>query len=240
MQRPRTQTEEADDLMSQTVARLTLGSSLFSVNCYLITTDLGFVLVDTGTRRQRSKLVESLRTHGCGPGSLKLILVTHGDLDHIGSAGYVRNEFRAPIAMHEGDVQMSASGNIFSGRKGANRLVRAVVPLLFRLPEEDRFEPDVLVDEGSDLTEYGLAGAKVLLLRGHSAGSIALLLADGSLLCGDVLENRKSPKLGSIMDDVPTAEAGVKRLKTMDVGTVYPGHGKPFAFADLAAPDGAQ
>lgn len=226
--------------MPQTVTRLTLGSGLFSVNCHLITTDLGFVLVDTGTRRQRSKLAGRLRAHGCGPGSLKLILITHGDLDHIGSAAHVRKEFGAPIAMHEGDVQMSATGNIFSGRKAPNRLMQAVVPPVLRLPEEDRFEPDVLVDEGSDLVEYGLAGASVLLLRGHSAGSTALLLADGSLLCGDVLENRKAPKLGSIMDDVPTAAAGVKRLKTMDVGTVYPGYGKPFVFADLAAPDGAQ
>ena len=223
----------------QTVTRMALGSGLFSVNAYLITTDLGFVLVDTGTRGQRSKLAESLRTQDCGPGSLKLILITHGDFDHIGSAAHLRNEFRAPIAMHEGDVQMSATGNIFSGRKGPNRLVRAVVPLVFRLPEADRFEPDVLVDEGSDLTEYGLAGARVLLLRGHSAGSIALSLAGGSLLCGDVLENRKAPKLGSIMDDVPAAEAGVRRLKAMDVGTVYPGHGQPFEFADLVGPGDA-
>jgi glyoxylase-like metal-dependent hydrolase (beta-lactamase superfamily II) len=170
--------------MPQTVTRLTLGSSLFSVNAYLITTDLGFVLVDTGTRGQRSKLAESLRTQGCGPGSLKLILITHGDFDHIGNAAHLRKEFRAPIALHEGDVQMATNGNMFSGRKRPNRLLRSVVPLIFRLPEADRFEPDVLIDGGSDLAEYGIAGAKVLLLGGHSAGSIALLLADGSLLSG--------------------------------------------------------
>jgi len=223
--------------MPQTVTRLTLGRSVFSVNAYLITTDLGFVLVDTGTRGQRSKLAESLRTQGCGPGSLKLVLITHGDFDHIGSAAHLRSEFRAPIAMHEGDAQMATNGDMFSGRRRPNRLVRAVLSLVSRLPEADRFEPDVLLDEGSDLAEYGLAGARVLLLGGHSAGSIALLLADGSLLCGDVLENRKAPKLGSIMDDVGTAEAGVRRLKTMDVGMVYPGHGKPFEFADLLVPD---
>lgn len=205
----------------------------------IIKTGLGFVLVDTGTRRQRPKLAERLRAQGCGSGSLKLILITHGDFDHIGSAADVRGKFGAPIAMHEGDVRMSANGDMFSGRKRQNRLVRAMLSLALRFPEEDRFEPDVLIDESSDLTEYGLAGARVLLLRGHSAGSIALMLADGSLLCGDVLENRKTPRIGSIMDDRPTAEAGVERLKAMDVRTVYPGHGKPFAFANLAAPDGA-
>ena len=221
--------------MSQTVTRLALGRRAFSVNCYLIRTDLGFVLVDTGMRRQRAKLVERLRAQGCEPGSLELILITHGDFDHIGSAAHLRGEYRAPIAMHQGDVQMGAGGDMFSGRRRPNRLVRAILSLVLRFPEEDRFEPDMLLDESSDLAEYGLAGADVLLLRGHSAGSIALLLADGSLLCGDVLENRRTPRLGSIMDDLPTAEASVERLKTMKVGTVYPGHGSPFEFADLAA-----
>jgi hydroxyacylglutathione hydrolase len=224
--------------MSETVTRLALGSGAFSVNSYLIKTALGFVLVDTGTRKQRAKLEEKLRAAGCEPGTLKLIFITHGDFDHIGSAAHLREGLGAPIAMHEGDVAMSATGDMFSGRRRPNRLVRTILSLAFRFPEEDRFQPDVLVDEGSDLTPYGLAGARVLLLRGHSAGSIALLLANGNLLCGDVLENRKAPRMGSIMDDKPTAEAGVKRLKTMDVGTVYPGHGKPFEFVDLASSDG--
>jgi hydroxyacylglutathione hydrolase len=222
--------------MPQTVIPLTLGSSVFSVNCYLIKTDLGFVLVDTGTKMKRTKLAEKLSAHGCTPGSLKLIFITHGDADHIGSAAYLRAAFGAPIAMHEGDVPMSESGDMFSGRKPPNRLLRAIAPLVMRIPEEDRFAPDVLVEEGSDLEQYGLARARVLLLRGHSAGSIALLLADGSLLCGDVLENRKAPRLGSIMDDVPAAEASVERLTAIGLGTVYPGHGSPFAFADLARP----
>jgi glyoxylase-like metal-dependent hydrolase (beta-lactamase superfamily II) len=137
--------------------------------------------------------------------------------------------------MDQNDVQMSASGDMFAGRQRPNRLVRAIISLAMRFPEEDRFEPDVLIDEGSDLAEYGLPGAQVLLLRGHSAGSIALLLADGNLLCGDVLENRKAPRLGSIMDDLPAARASVERLNTMKVGTVHPGHGIPFDFRELTA-----
>ena len=113
-------------------------------------------------------------------------------------------------------------------------VARILLPLIARLPEKNRFEPDVLVDEESDLSEYGLPGAQILSLGGHSAGSIALLLDDGSLFCGDVLENRKVPKLGSIMDDVPTAQASVDRLKTLNVGTVYPGHGTPFEMSELA------
>jgi hydroxyacylglutathione hydrolase len=79
--------------MSHTITRLRLGRGVFSVNCYLIKTDLGFVPVDTGARGQRAKLVERLRALGCEPGLLRLVLITHADFDHIGSAAHLRRTF---------------------------------------------------------------------------------------------------------------------------------------------------
>lgn len=220
-------------LVPTTVTRLMLGSGMFSVNAYLIKTDLGFVLVDTAMRSQQATLEKRLAEEGCTPGSLKLILITHGDVDHIGNAAYLRRAFKAPIAMNERDVRMASDGDMFAGRQSPGWVARILLTLIARLPEKNRFEPDLLVDEASDLSEYGLPEAQILSLGGHSAGSIALLLDDGSLFCGDVLENRKAPKLGSIMDDGPTALASVAQLKTLDAGTVYPGHGTPFEMASL-------
>ena len=221
------------------ITRLTLGSGAFSVNAYVLETDIGFVLVDTGMRSHRTTLEQRLAQTGCTAGSLKLIFITHGDFDHIGSAARLRHTYGAPIAMHAGDADMARLGDMFSGRKKPGVLARTLLPLFARLPNDGRFEPDVLLDEASDLAEYGLPEARVLPLRGHSAGSIALLLPDGSLFCGDLLENRSAPKLGSIMDDVPTAEASVERLKMLRVGTVYPGHGTPFAMSELGGAAGA-
>jgi len=205
---------------------------MLSVNAYLILGDAGFVLVDTGMRRHRALLDSKLAEAGCVPGSLNLVLITHGDADHIGNARHVRDTYRAPVAMHASDVEMAAEGNMFAGRKAPNPVVKALLGLAAGVREEDRFSPDVLLDESSDLTDYGLPGARILLLQGHSAGSIALVLEDGSLLCGDVMENRSSPKLGSIMDDVPLAQRSVQRLLTLDIGTVYPGHGRPFQISE--------
>jgi hydroxyacylglutathione hydrolase len=219
--------------MSPIVTPLVLSSRLIRVNCYVITTDAGIVLVDTGMRKQRAELESKLCGDECGSGSIKLILITHGDFDHIGSAAYLRKKLGAPIAMHAGDVPMSVRGDMFAGRKRPNHVSRKILSLAVRFPSEDRFEPDLLVDEDSDLSEYGLVGAKVLLLRGHSAGSIGLLLTDGSLLCGDLLENRKAPRLGSIMDDVSTARASIERLGGLEIETVYPGHGRPFYWREL-------
>jgi glyoxylase-like metal-dependent hydrolase (beta-lactamase superfamily II) len=217
---------------------LTLGRGGFRVNCYLISADRGFVLVDTGTRRQRAKLMEWLGELDCMPGLLRLVLITHGDYDHIGSAAYLRQTYGAPIAMHENDVPMSSTGDMFAGRRQPTWLVRAIAALVLRLPESDRFEPDTLIDESSDLAEYGLPGARVLLLRGHSDGSIGLLLSDGTLVCGDVLENVKGPRLGSIMDDLAAARTSLDRLGQMEIGTVYPGHGMPFEFGEIAVSRG--
>jgi glyoxylase-like metal-dependent hydrolase (beta-lactamase superfamily II) len=48
-----------------------------------------------------------------------------------------------------------------------------------------------------------------------------------------LLVNRKAPKLGTIMDDVPAAQQSIDRLRSLAPGTVYPGHGAPFEFAQL-------
>ena len=135
-----------------------------------------------------------------------------------------------------GSGLFGVNGHLIAADPGFVLVDTGTVSLAARLPQADRFEPDRLLDEDTDLAEFGLARARVLLMGGHSAGSIALLPADGSLLCGDVLENRRKPRLGSIMDDVAVAEAGVRHLRTMGAGTVYPGHGRPFAFAEPAPP----
>ncbi len=65
-------------------------------------------------------------------------------------------------------------------------------------------------------------------MPGHSRGSIGILTAHGDLFCGDLLENIKRPKLTSLMDDLAAAQASVEKLKSLEVKTVYPGHGAAF------------
>jgi len=73
---------------------------LGSVNCYLVKTNAGYVLIDTESSNQRAALEQELRNAGCQSGQLKLIILTHGDFDHTGNAAYLRHKFDAPLAMH--------------------------------------------------------------------------------------------------------------------------------------------
>jgi hydroxyacylglutathione hydrolase len=210
------------------IITLPLPYRLGSVNCYLVGTDTGYVLIDTGSSNSRRALEGELERAGCEPGLLKLIMLTHGDFDHTGNAAYLRDKFDTVIAMHEDDAGMAEFGDMFWSRESSNVLLRMIAPLLFRFPKSSRFAPDIRMEEGTHLSRYGF-DAQVLSIPGHSKGSVGILTAGGALFCGDLLDNTDKPVLNGIMDDLAAAKASVERLKGLGVDTVYPGHGQPFA-----------
>lgn len=203
-----------------------------TVNCYLVRAEDGFALIDTGMPRSRSVIEGALERAGCQPGDLKLIALTHGDWDHCGNAAYLGQKYGAKITIHEADRGMVEQGDMFWNRKPPHVIVRALMNLLLRLPEADRFRPDFYIAEGDTLRTYGL-DAQVVELPGHSSGSVGLMLADGSLFCGDLLANTRKPGLWSIIDDAAAAQASLEKVKRLPVTTIYPGHGKPFTLAQL-------
>jgi hydroxyacylglutathione hydrolase len=211
---------------------LPLPYRLGTVNCYLVETDTGFVLIDTGASNRRTELESELTSAGCKPGNLKLIVLTHGDFDHTGNAAYLCEKFGAKIAMHYDDSGMAERGDMFWNRSSGNTLFRLIAPILLRFPRSNRFRPDFYVEEGDDFSDYGF-DAQVLSIPGHSKGSIGILTTGGDLFCGDLLENSKKPTTNSIMDDSAACEASLKKLQGFEINTVYPGHGKPFAMNSL-------
>ena len=198
-----------------------------TVNCYVVKTDSGFILIDTATIGKRGTIEKELIKAGCRPGDLKLIVLTHGDFDHCGNAAYLRKTFGANIAMHAADNGMVEQGNMFWNRKTPPFLIRAIMGLFFKLPRSDQFKPDIFLKKGDILSTYGF-DAEVIELPGHSKGSIGLLTQNGDLFCGDLLANTSKPAVWSIIDDPVAARASVETLKHLAINTVYPGHGRPF------------
>lgn len=205
-----------------------------TVNCYLIGDDGGFILIDTGTRGQRRRVESALEQAGCAPGALRLIVLTHGDFDHCGNAAYLRQKYATRVAMHPDDSGMVENGDMFWNRKQPGPLMKRLFGLFISVPPTHRFEPDVWLTEGDGLSAYGF-NARVIELPGHSKGSIGVLTADGDLFCGDLLGNMGKPDVWSLIDDPAAAAASVHRLTTLPIGTIYPGHGKPFSMAAFEA-----
>jgi glyoxylase-like metal-dependent hydrolase (beta-lactamase superfamily II) len=130
--------------------------------------------------------------------------------------------------MHAGDLGMAEHADMFFNRSSGNAVLKALVPRFSGFRSADRFTPDFTIEDGFDLSEFGL-DARVLGIPGHSKGSIGVLTVSGDLFCGDLLSNTDKPALSAIMDDPATAAASLEILTRYPIQTVYPGHGKPFS-----------
>ena len=213
--------------------RLPLPFKLSNVYSYLLQTDEGFFLVDTGMTNARRQLDSALQHFCTNPSDLKLIILTHGDFDHTGNARYIRDRYHSRISMHSDDAPMLANGDMFWKRKIKNGLLKQVMSMVIRFGEQNQCEPDVLLADGDSLAPYGL-DAQVLNTPGHSSGSICLLTSAGDLFCGDLFNNSSGkPRLNSMMYNQPAAEVSFTRLKSLPIKMVYPGHGKPFPWNAL-------
>jgi glyoxylase-like metal-dependent hydrolase (beta-lactamase superfamily II) len=215
------------------------GIKIGTVNCYLIKTETGYILVDTGFPRNRANLEEELKKAECRPGNLKLIIMTHGDGDHSGNGAFIREKYHAKIAIHSnesgvvenGDPTLSRTKPSFL-RSIFNKTVLSLLSPLMRNGKFEPFSPDFTIDEGYDFSEFGFK-AKVLHLPGHSKGSTGILTTNGDLFCGDLLTNMRRPSVNSMADNHSELKLSVERLKKMKINTVYPGHGKPFSMDSL-------
>jgi len=213
--------------MLQEIKTITFGG----VNCYLITIDKGFILIDTGFSKNREEIEKELESADCKPGTLKLIVLTHGDFDHSGNCAYLREKYGAKIAMHHADKGMVEHGDLFYNRN-VNFLKKALGKIIVfflrtSLKENDRFTPDIYVEDGYDLSTFGF-DARVIHIPGHSKGSIGVLTNTSALFCGDLLQNTKKPAKNAMIVDNEAFDASVEKLKQLKINTAYPGHGKPF------------
>jgi hydroxyacylglutathione hydrolase len=213
--------------------------ALHGVNCYLVKMVDGFILIDTEFPYNRDDLIKELEKEGCLPGNLKLIVITHRDWDHTGNCAYLQEKYKVKIAMHKAD----ASGEQSTYRKMKPFFLMIVLlpkmmrilPMIRKNPLE-RFEPDLFLEEGQSLADYGF-NARILYIPGHTKGSIAILTENGDLFCGDIIHdsyiNKGKPVFAQIFENESDLNASIEKLKMLSIKTVYPGHGKPFPWSSL-------
>ncbi|GAI77799.1 unnamed protein product, partial [marine sediment metagenome] len=161
------------------IISLPLPFKMGRVNCYLIAFGDSFILVDTGMAKNRDDLVKELESSGCTPVKLKLVIVTHADPDHAGNCAYLSETYGVRIALHSAESAAVERGDMTLSRKRKNifkRILMKMFLLFFRLSKSDRFQPDIYLDEDSDLSDYRF-DARVVHIPGHSYGSIGILLS---------------------------------------------------------------
>lgn len=193
--------------MSLEVTQLELGP--FAENCYVARRAAGHeaVVVDPGWPGAWAEIELALDGARCAA-----ILITHGDIDHVGAVAEVASATGAP-------VHMSADES--------DRLVRIneFLPAGFDGLTLESYEPDVLLRGDEDLD---LAGIRFETMRvpGHTEAHLAFA-AEGCLFAGDVLFAGSVGRTDRPNGDWETLLASIRMLvERFPADTVlYPGHG---------------
>lgn len=194
--------------MSLDVTRLEL--SPFSMNCYVVRrpgADVA-VVVDPGWPGELAGIEEGLGGARCAA-----ILITHGDIDHIGGVAELARATGAP-------VHMAASE-----RERLERIDQ-VVPQGLDYSFEP-YSPDVLL-QGDELLDLAGIEFETLHVPGHLPGHLAYG-ADGSLFSGDVLFAGSVGRTDRPDGDWEALLDSIRRLaeRFPPETVVYSGHGPP-------------
>jgi hydroxyacylglutathione hydrolase len=204
------------------------------VRCYLVKTGDSFFMVDTGLPFFRCALKNALEKAGCKKGNLRLIVITHGDFDHTGNMKYLKQKYSPIIIAHKNETTAVEKGDMQSNRKTKLSILFRTFFGMIKILLYDGIKPDIYIDEELNLEKYGI-DANIIFIPGHTTGSIGVFTKNGDFFCGDLLNNRNRPEKNNFFDDIAEMDASVTRLKTMNIKTVYPGHGKPFEWREMNA-----
>ena len=194
-----------------------------------------WVLVDTGPAGAEHRLLRALDRVGITGDDIGLVVLTHCHPDHAGGAAHLQRELRVPVAVHQAEAGWAATGvgEFYRPLRPFGRLLLRTLA-----PTFPAVDPDVVLDDGADLTAYG-APLSVLHTPGHTPGSITLLHHDtgdalvGDLLAGGMLRPDR-PDLPFLGHDVSAIRAGVHRVLAAAPGRFRFGHGRPASAVSVA------
>ncbi len=193
-----------------------------NVNCYIVTNKDKAILIDTGRKKYREKILEKCKEY-----HVSLIVLTHGHMDHCQNAAYLANALRIPVAMSEKDMDMIPDNRKqpMSAKTFLGKIVLLVSLSSFEKDSLDVFEPTIYLKNGDNLNEYGI-DAKVVELPGHTNGSIGLEIEGDKLFVGDALMNMFYPTVSMLYVDEQEMLSTAKNISELGERTIYFGHGK--------------
>jgi glyoxylase-like metal-dependent hydrolase (beta-lactamase superfamily II) len=180
---------------------------IFETNCYLLKAPEGWILFDApdGTCEWlASRKVD-----------LKLLLLTHGHVDHVQDVARIKRRFGCPIGCHPLTAPMISDRDFFRS-------------FGFQL-EIEPVQPDFFVEETPARNFLGLE-MQVLEVPGHCPGSLCFFSRKDQLLVGGDVLFAGSVGRGDLPGgDIDLLLNGIreKLFRLSDSVTVLPGHGPP-------------
>ena len=199
------------------------------VNIYLLKTERGCAVIDTGFPGSAKKILAAVRAIGLAPDDVRDILLTHAHPDHIGSTAALKRETGARVWAHEKDTPIIEAGTGFRSARACPGLRNMILAGILRRFMSD-LEPTKVygqIVEGKSLPFA--PDLEVIHVPGHSAGQVAFHLArnGGVLLTADTCVYRRGIQLPVAAEDLDEARRSLRKLADRDFNTLCFMHGRP-------------
>lgn len=185
----------------------------FAMNCYLYWDENSKegVIIDPGAYEdsEKGEILNYIKANGI---NIKLILNTHGHIDHIIGNYWAKNEFNVPLLMHKDDMTF-----IKNAMKQAE-----MYGVSFPQPPD----PDKFIDE-TDEIKFSDTVFKILHTPGHSPGSVCFVDEKEKVIFGgDAVFRGSIGRTDLWMGDLNVLLDSIqnKIFKYADDYTIYPGH----------------
>ena len=195
------------------------------------------MLVDTGLPWHLPALESAIESLGVHFSTLRGIMITHQDIDHISNARTLRKRSGATVMAHQDDIPY------IQGERPLMKLNPALIAsILAMIPESTREQAkavyanpsSVPVDQrvtDGEVIPVG-AGVQVIHTPGHTPGHISLYVPSEELLiAGDSLRVEKGDLVGpnkSHTSDMVQAMDSVRKMARLKVDQVLCYHGGLF------------
>lgn len=214
-----------DDVVVLPLASERGGQTIIYTVSLILDTAHGPTLVDTGLPGQAPLIAAALAEHGVRVEDLRRIILTHQDIDHVGSLHDLAHASGARVLAHAVEAPFIDGTDL---PRFARPETLARRPELRPFAEQVQPTPiDERLEDGARLELAG--GVRVVFTPGHTSGHICLFLErTRTLIAGDALtagEGRlEGPNPGATLD-MALATQSVRRLAELDVAMIVCYHG---------------
>lgn len=211
------------------------------VNNYLISSESGLILIDTGYEEGFPHFMKMLKKNHIQPKSIRYVFLTHAHDDHAGFLNKVLKITDAEVILHPKAVAGLKQGqNSFEG--GCSSFLAWLFCKILALAGhgEHKYPPienaylERLIPIDSEHFKALNFPYEIIETSGHTADHIALL-AENILFCGDAAMNGfpSQKRITIWIENLQQYKNSWELILKKNPKMIFPAHGKPFKMAEL-------